>query len=119
HREEMKKEDTISLFRARLLQYNVELAHTVLRITPEDMVLKLLDSLPDQWQYVKEFILNIRELNWESAVSILLKNEDVINKRSIGSNDSETALTADGKGKSGKGNKKGKRRNNDNSKFKS
>ena len=47
HQEEMKKEDTISSFTARLLQYNIELAHTVLRITPEDIVLKLLDSLPD------------------------------------------------------------------------
>ena len=121
HQEEMKKEDTISSFTARLLQYNMGLAHTVLRITPEDMVLKLLDSLPDQWQYVKELILNTGELNWESAVSILLKNEDVVNKRAIGSsnnNDSETALTAEGKGKSGKENKKGKRRNNKISKFK-
>jgi hypothetical protein len=44
----MKKEDTISSYTARLLEYNIELAHTKLKITPEDMVLKLLDSLPEK-----------------------------------------------------------------------
>src|SRR5947199_1955581 len=62
------------------------------------MVLTLLNGLPAKWQTIKELVMNTGELDWENAVSMLYKNESLINQPSIGTsqNNTEGALVAKG-----------------------
>jgi len=96
--ETIKEKDSIGSFTAPLIKYRTELAHTHHAITDNDMTTKLLASLPEGWQTIKEFIYNSGEFTWNNAVSILLQNEDVVNPKpmSIGTsqNNNDRALPA-------------------------
>src|SRR5437588_1690565 len=82
--EMMKKDDTLSSYIARLIQYKTELAHTRFAISDDDITFKLLSGLPKEWQHVKEVIYNTGEFTWQNAVSVLHNNKAMIGQLSIG-----------------------------------